>query len=235
MQTVPNVSDMNICTGDDFVINHAGAGGLLFDAARGKYQSDIQNRIWLLAVMLEERKTTLPVREVITGVNNLLITFDPLHLTPLQAEEELIRHWNQTRGKTLPGRDVSLPVIYGGEARKDLAQMSVETALSIERIIELHSEAVYTVACLGSMPGFAYMTGLPPELARPRLASPRMGIPKGSVIIGGEQTGVMPCTAPSGWHLLGSTTADMFNANAASPCLLRPGDRVHFEVEGIDL
>nr|WP_215845046.1 carboxyltransferase domain-containing protein [Pantoea bituminis] len=172
MQTLTTTSGINLRTGNGFVINHAGAGGLLFDAARGKYQSDIQNRIWLLAVMMEEQKAHLHIREVITGVNNLLITFDPLGMTPLQAEEALIRQWNKTRGETLQGRDVALPVIYGGEARADLTQMSKETGLSIDHIIGLHSAAVYTVACLGSMPGFAYMTGLPPELARPRLASP---------------------------------------------------------------
>lgn len=235
MQTILNTSDLSVESSGEFIINHAGAGGLLFDASIGKYQGDIQNRIWLLALTLNKKKTELHIDEVITGVNNILISFDPFKLSPIKAEELLIYHWKETKGETLEGRYFSLPVIYGGAAKADLIDMSIESGLTIDQIIEMHSAGTYTVACLGSMPGFAYLTGLDPRLARPRLSSPRMGIPKGSVIIGGQQTGIMPCTAPSGWHLLGSTTAELFNPSIDPPCLLNPGDIVRFEIEGIEL
>ncbi|WP_409076564.1 5-oxoprolinase subunit PxpB (plasmid) [Pantoea sp. C3] len=219
----------------DFVINLAGVGGLLFDASQGKYDSIIQNRIWLLEKYLSELKKELFIREIIIGVNNLLIIFDPLSLSHVKAREILASFWEKTSGETLTGREFEIGVTYGGLAKDDLQDIAASTGLTIDQIISRHSTAIYTVACLGSMPGFAYMTGLPAEIAIPRRQSPRMGILKGSVIIGGEQTGIMPCTAPSGWHLLGETRTEIFNPHANIPCLLSPGDKVRFIVEGVDL
>jgi KipI family sensor histidine kinase inhibitor len=78
------------------------------------------------------------------------------------------------------------------------------------------------------MPGFAYLTGLPAKLTHPRRSTPRNRLDKGSVIIGASQAGVMPCTAPSGWHVVGRTDVEMFNVLLTQPCLLKPGDTVQF-------
>ncbi len=63
---------------------------------------------------------------------------------------------------------------------------------------------------------------------------PRMKVEEGTVIIGGTQAGVMPCTAPSGWHLLGKTESRMFDPHRAQPCSLSPGDQVKFVVKRIE-
>lgn len=55
---------------------------------------------------------------------------------------------------------------------------------------------------------------------------------EGSVIIGGAQAGIMPVTAPSGWHIIGHTDTALFDPAAADPVLLRPGDTVRFLVAG---
>ena len=78
------------------------------------------------------------------------------------------------------------------------------------------------------MPGFVYLSGLDPSLARPRRASPRAHVPEGAVMIGGAQAGIMPCTAPSGWHILGMTDVKLFDAYRAEPAAFRPGDRIRF-------
>ena len=59
-------------------------------------------------------------------------------------------------------------------------------------------------------------------------------VPEGSVIIGGAQAGIMPQTAPSGWHVLGRADIRLFDAAAGEPSLLRPGDVVRFVVGGIE-
>ena len=91
--------------------------------------------------------------------------------------------------------------------------------------------AEYLVYFVGFAPGFAYLGGLPPELATPRLSAPRKHVPAGSVAIGGNQTGVYPMASPGGWRIIGHTAAKLFDPNAAEPSLLRMGDRVRFVPE----
>ena len=97
--------------------------------------------------------------------------------------------------------------------------------------MERHGAPLYSVAAVGAMPGFVYLSGLDPALAAPRLSAPRQAVPKGSVIIGGTQAGIMPVTAPSGWHILGRTPLDLFDPSRARPALFRPGDRIRFVAE----
>jgi inhibitor of KinA len=128
-------------------------------------------------------------------------------------------------------RLVEIPVRYGGEHGPDLPDVARHTGLSPERVIELHTGAEYLVYFLGFAPGFAYLGGLPPELATPRLPAPRKHVPAGSVAIGGNQTGVYPIVSPGGWRIIGHTKAKLFDPSAAEPVLLRMGDRLRFVPE----
>jgi KipI family sensor histidine kinase inhibitor len=82
------------------------------------------------------------------------------------------------------------------------------------------------VAFCGFSPGWAYLSGLPAELAVPRLATPRPKVPAGSVAVGGEYVGIYPSASPGGWRLIGHTDAALFNVDADPPALLTPGTRV---------
>ncbi|WIY04793.1 5-oxoprolinase subunit PxpB [Amycolatopsis mongoliensis] len=122
-------------------------------------------------------------------------------------------------------REVTLDVRYDGE---DLTLVAEDAGLSTDAVVELHTEAVYTVAFTGFAPGFGYLTGLPERLRQPRLASPRTRVPAGSVGLAGEFTGVYPRESPGGWRLLGRTSATLFDPHADPPALFAPGDRVRF-------
>src|SRR5713101_1247402 len=65
-----------------------------------------------------------------------------------------------------------------------------------DQVIELHSSATYVVYFLGFVPGFAYLGELPPALVTSRLATPRRSVPRGSVGIAGNQTGIYPVSTP---------------------------------------
>jgi KipI family sensor histidine kinase inhibitor len=98
----------------------------------------------------------------------------------------------------------------------------------VEKVVELHTEAEYTVAFTGFAPGFGYLTGLPEPLRQSRLDSARTRVPAGSVAVAGEFAGVYPRASPGGWRLLGRTDAVLFDPRAERPALLAPGDRVRF-------
>jgi allophanate hydrolase subunit 1 len=49
------------------------------------------------------------------------------------------------------------------------------------------------------------------------------------VAITGGLTAIYPWQSPGGWHLIGRCPVPLFDAAAASPSLLTPGDTVRFE------
>ncbi|MBW1250783.1 5-oxoprolinase subunit PxpB [Pseudomonas tolaasii] len=213
-------------------VHSAGSSALLVDVADGPFNLEQQRKLWALAAHLDAEPDSL-VTEVVVGGNNLLVLFDPLRHHPQQVQEQVLQRWLTLGAGSAPGKDIDIPVLYGGPGALDLKWLADSAGLDIEEWVQRHSRVTYQVACIGSMPGFAYLVGLPAELAQPRRSNPRPSIAKGSVIIGGAQAGVMPCTAPSGWHAVGITDIELFDAWREQPCLLVPGDRVRFVATGI--
>lgn len=124
------------------------------------------------------------------------------------------------------GRPVEIPVCYGGEYGVDLDAVAAHAGLDAEATVARHVAVEYRVAMLGFAPGFPYLLGLDPALHVPRRAQPRTRVPRGSVAIGGAQTGIYPSELPGGWQLVGRTPLVLFDVEREPPCLLAPGDRV---------
>lgn len=132
------------------------------------------------------------------------------------------------RGDSHDGPLVEIPVCYGGAHGVDLAEVARHAGLDADSVIARHTAAEYRVAMLGFAPGFPYLLGLDPVLHTPRRAQPRTCVPRGSVAIGGAQTGIYPSELPGGWQLIGRTPQVLFDATREPPCRLMPGDRVRF-------
>jgi len=207
-----------------------GAGAILVDAAGPLFDDACQGRIWAMASFL---RGIAGVSETVPGMNNLMVVFDPLALDPAALEREILSLWDHTLPNTGAGRTIEVPVVYGGESGEDLSALAHSKGMSVEELVALHSAPLYSVAAVGAMPGFVYLSGLNPRLATPRRAVPRMNVPVGSVIIGGAQAGIMPLTAPSGWHIIGSTGIALFDPHREPPAAFRPGDRIRFVPEEI--
>lgn len=207
-----------------------GEGALLLDAAGPTFSDEVQQRVWAVAVRL---RSIDGVRETVPGMNNLMVVFDALQLDPDLFERRLLGLWQETPPQGIAGRRIEIPVHYGGVGGEDLADLARAKNMTPEALVERHAGVEYSVAAVGAMPGFVYLSGLDPLLAAPRRAVPRMAVPVGSVIIGGAQAGIMPVTAPSGWHIIGHTPVRLFDAAATEPVLCRPGDTLIFRIEGI--
>jgi KipI family sensor histidine kinase inhibitor len=191
-----------------------------------------QQQIWALA---QEALQWRGVHEVLPGMNNLSLLFDPDVVDATELEMQLLSAWPQLEGMAVEGRDILIPVAYGGESGPDLPEVAAHTGLSPAEVVRRHSEADYVVYLVGFLPGFGFLGGLPPELATPRRAEPRVAVPARSVGIGGRQTGIYPMVSPGGWQLIGRTSVELFDPHAAEPTLLRPGDHVRFIVESARL
>lgn len=123
------------------------------------------------------------------------------------------------------GRVVEIPTRYDGE---DLADVARATGLDAAEVVARHAGRTYTVYALGFAPGFAYLGDLDPALVLPRRATPRTRVPAGSVAIAGAQTAVYPAATPGGWHLIGTTSLVMFDAQREPAALLDVGDQIRF-------
>lgn len=121
------------------------------------------------------------------------------------------------------GALVEVPVTYGGP---DLADVADLWGTSERGVVERLTQTEFRVAFCGFAPGFAYLAGLPPELAVPRLPAPRPAVPAGSVGLAAGYAGIYPTASPGGWRLVGRTTVRLFDVDRDPPALLPPGTRV---------
>ncbi|MBH9551316.1 5-oxoprolinase subunit PxpB [Inhella gelatinilytica] len=191
-----------------------------------------QRRLWWVAHRLRAQGLG---SDVVPGVGNLSIFFDPARDEVEAVLQRLSDTWAAARPRAEAiGALHQLAVRYGGAAGPDLDALACGVGLTPLAVVELHTAAEYTVQCLGFLPGFAYLAGLPAQLHWPRRAQPRTQVPAGAVGIGGGQTGIYPVESPGGWNWIGRCEQALFNAHAESPCLLLPGDRVRFVAESFD-
>ena len=219
-----------ISTGRVPRLSMEGAGAILLDVAGPTFDEACQARIWALAAQLSRRPG---ISETVPGMNNLMVVFDPLTVDPLAVEADMRRGWQTVVPEDTVGRTVDVPVTYGGPGGVDLAEFAAGKNMTIGDVVARHTAPLYSVAAVGAMPGFVYLSGLDPVLALPRRHIPRTGVPVGSVIVGGAQAGIMPLTAPSGWHILGHTDLPLFDPHRDPPAAFRPGDRIRFVVREI--
>jgi inhibitor of KinA len=196
----------------------------------------------VLRAFQQLQKAAMPgVIELAPAYTSVTVFFDPIVVAKTAETPEKVFDWLATRvraavaGVANPGRParsqsrtVEIPVCYDPEFALDIDDVARRAAISPGEVVHLHSAAEYRVACIGFVPGFPFLAGLPNELATRRRDVPRKQIPPGSVGIGGAQTGIYPLRSPGGWNLIGRTPLRLFDPQKNPPTLLRAGDRVRF-------
>jgi len=172
------------------------------------------------------------VIETVPAYATLLVHYDPLILSFGQLKNVLREKMAQIEDNApRTQKRVDVPVRYGGEYGIDLESVARHCRLSVEEIIRIHSERIYSIFMMGFTPGFPYMGKLDDALITPRLELPRTHVPAGTVAIAGSQTGIYPIASPGGWQLIGWTPVQLFNPDSESPFLFSPGDEVKFIAE----
>lgn len=112
-------------------------------------------------------------------------------------------------------KTIVIPVCYGGEFGPDLEHVAQFHGITPDEVVRLHTEPTYLIAMLGFLPGFAYLSGLNPDLETPRLEVPRVRIEAGAVGIGGAQTGIYPLPSPGGWQIIAAARCAPTTQNAS--------------------
>jgi len=125
-------------------------------------------------------------------------------------------------------RLIEIPICFDKEFALDLDSVAAMNNLTAAQVIEIFISETYRVYMLGFLPGFAYMGKTREQIATPRKTSPRLKVPKGSVGIADQQTGIYSLESPGGWQIIGKTNAELFTPEAESPTFLKAGDLVRF-------
>ena len=129
----------------DVAISPMGMGALLLDAAGAVFSEPVQARIHAVAAILRAREE---MQEVVPGMNNLLVCFDPVATDPAAAERLLRQLWSRAEVQNTPtGKTVEIPVTYGGAAATDLQLWAAHCGLTVAEAIRRHAE--------GRMPMFS--------------------------------------------------------------------------------
>lgn len=166
------------------------------------------------------------VVDLVPAACTVLVVVDPAVLTVAAA-----RSWITAAASvdavaaTRSARQVEVPIVYDGDDLDDVAALLDVTT---EELVARHAAAAWTVAFTGFAPGFGYLVSAdwPFEIARRDRPRPR--VPAGAVGVAGRFSGAYPRATPGGWQLIGTTSAPLFDPDAATPALLQPGDRVRF-------
>ena len=131
--------------------------------------------------------------------------------------------------ESVDGELVTLPVYYSIESGPELELIAERGKLSVDEVIEIHSQGEYRVYAIGFAPGFAFLGEVDERIAAPRLSTPRQKVPRGSVAIADRQTAVYPAQSPGGWNLIGLCPTRMFDPDKMPSMPVQVGDRIRFE------
>ena len=185
---------------------------------------DVPDLASVSAVRLALERSPLPgQRDLVAAARTVLVVLDRLATAGDAAALRGLSLEPAAVPVEAPGID--LPVAFDGP---DLGEVAELTARSVPALVETLTSTEFTVSFTGFAPGFAYLTGLPPELHVPRRATPRTRVPAGSVGLAGPFAGAYPRASPGGWQLVGRTDAVLFDVARNPPALLAPGARVRF-------
>ncbi len=174
-----------------------------------------------------EEKLSTKIEETVNTYHALTVFFNDGVITFRELVEELKEIRKAEKTKIEDQHTIwDIPVCYDLHFGIDLTEIATKKNLSIDEIINLHSENIYTVYFTGFLPGFLYLGGLSEKLFTPRKETPRTKIIKGSVAIGGSQTGIYPQESPGGWNIIGNSPILLFDVNENPPCKINAGDKI---------
>ena len=170
------------------------------------------------------------VRELVPSYRSLLVVYDPLNISLADLKRTIHDTYQNLDQTELPEpRTIDIPIVYGGEQGPDLDSVAQYHHITPQAVIDYHTGPTYRVYMIGFTPGYPYLGEVPDAIATPRRKTPRILVPKGSVGIAKQQTGIYSVDSPGGWQIIGWTPVNLFDPQARPPSLLMMGDRVRFQ------
>ena len=215
-----------------FQIQLLGDHAIVYKINTGQLKGIDQDLLAFTQFVMDEKINGL--KDIILAYDTLTLVYDILHFdsNPFLFAHTILEAFNASK-KSLNAIDnksiIEIPVCYDASLGIDLQNAIKASNCSIDELIQQHSDKIYTVYCLGFLPGFAYMGDVPNAIQLPRHPSPRSKVLAGSVGIAGRQTGIYPSTSPGGWQIIGRTPIKIFDPTSTSLTLFKAGDQIKFK------
>ena len=211
---------------DDATIHPFGEGALVVEFG-DTVDPAIQARVHALAAVVDAAPPP-GVLEVVPTFRSLLVEFDPdVSDAATILDEIAARGAGRGRaGAEAPRREWVVPVRIDAEAAEDAGDAAGELGIDVATLHERLLASRLTVGMYGFVPGNCYMTGVDPSLTLPRRLKPRPPVPPGSLIIAVGQAVFLPVSMPTGWYVVGRTSARMFDPGSQPPVPFAIGDTI---------
>ena len=221
-----------------FQIQLLGDHAIVYKSNTGQLKGIDQDLLAFTQFVMNEKINGL--KDIILAYDTLTLVYDIFHFdsNPFLFAHSILDTFNASK-KSLNAIEnksvIEIPVCYDTSLGIDLQNAVKASNCSIDQLIQQHSEKIYTVYCLGFLPGFAYMGDVPNAIQLPRHPSPRSKVLAGSVGIAGKQTGIYPMNSPGGWQIIGRTPIKIFDPSSTSLTLFKAGDQVKFKPIDLEL
>jgi KipI family sensor histidine kinase inhibitor len=169
--------------------------------------------------------------EVVQGMADLTVKYDPLAMTGEEADSHFRKLWDAPLPTGQKSDDVRvLDASFADNDAPDRVLVTDVLGITVEALPEWLSQRIYRVAMMGFQPGFAYLedsetAGLP-TLAR--LATPRQRVAAGSIGFLGGRACIYALDGPGGWPIVGRVHEPLFRRDHPRPFLLKPGQMLRF-------
>lgn len=195
------------------------------------------------------------VIETAPAFASLLVHYDPDEVSytrVIEEMQELMGSLGSSDQLVLDSRLFYLPTAYLDPWSREAYERYIETIArktpdpqlivehnglaDVDQLVRVHSGTEYWVAAIGWWPGVPFMLALDPrcKLSVPRYNPPRVWTRKGTVGLGGSNTGIYPEDLPGGIQVFARIPVPIwdprqrFEVFRESICLLKPGDRIKF-------
>ncbi|WP_312173026.1 carboxyltransferase domain-containing protein [Microbacterium sp.] len=185
----------------------------------------------LIGELRERVLTDLPpgVEDIVSGLESLLVEFDPLVTTSEQVSFALgaLGKADIVSGARPGPSSLVVPIVVNDETAPDLADVADELGLSPDEVIDLLESSTLTVNLLAAAMA-PMMDGLDVPSPVRRQATPRTDVPAGSVMIAGRNAIIQPFPGPTGWRVIGRSPLRIVDITRDAPVSFAPGDRIAF-------
>lgn len=186
-------------------------------------------------IAFDKRITThIETRDTIIAYHSLTVLYcNSIDLNSMISQLKVLYNKKQ-HNERLESKTWEIPVCYDTSFGLDLDEIASAKNMSIDEVIDLHTTPKYRVFFIGFQPGFMYLGGLDERIHVPRKENPRLRISKGSVGIGGPQTGIYPQDSAGGWNIIGKSPIPFFEIDKPELCFAKAGDRIQFKSISLD-
>lgn len=167
--------------------------------------------------------------EVVPGMADLTVKFDPLTMSGEQAEVRFRALWDGPVAADETDIEEALLDADFGQA-PDAVGVASALGLTADALPDWLCSRSYRVTMMGFQPGFAYLEDMGDDdlPTLPRLTTPRQYVAAGSMGFLGKRACIYALDGPGGWPIVGRVSEPLFRPDNMQPFLLQPGQVIRF-------